>query len=663
MLKKRNIGINGGHIISCTASARLAEHCFDLPSPAAFEAWCACRRTESCWMTPTTGTRIADVPAETQMLLFKQGDFYTVYIPLVKGRFRVSLFSNETGRLQVRVESGSPDVTAQDFDVVYVNTADNPYSLFRAAATDLKDELGTFNLPEESQRPQFMNYYGWCSWNAFYEKVSEDNIHLVLDQFQKQGFVPGFLIVDAGWQSTKGNYLTGYESNAEKFPNGMQAAINGFKERAGVHKVLLWQTYNGYWNGLDPATLPNTYRADMDPPQRLLSGRKKADAGGSGVVDTMSGTFYPEHILDKEFWHPDSYEAFYDEYHHTSAAAGADGVKIDAITWIEACGKGRGGRVAMMQEFLRAAEKSVARYFNGDAIWCSSCSNDFLFNTKGGGVVRTSTDFFPNKPETHGLHIYANAINTLFMGAFVRPDWDMFQSALGAPSAFHAAARAISGGPVYSTDAFGQENFDLIRKLVQPDGTVPLCEETAQPTIDCIFQNPQIALLKIFNRNRANHILGVFNAAYEGQQDALRTGTVSVEDVYPLHDSQAEYALYRHGTQSIHTAKATDALDIELGTFGFELFTIGEIRNGFAPIGDPGLYNSGGVVRGWETEGTCQKVMLQSSNRFIAYADKAPTEVTFEGRPIDFEWDARKLNVALPAGFKGTLGLAFQTEK
>ncbi|MCF7816361.1 MAG: hypothetical protein K9M54_00635, partial [Kiritimatiellales bacterium] len=167
------------------------------------------------------------------------------------------------------------------------------------------------------------------------------------------------------------------------------------------------------------------------------------------------------------------------------------------------------------------------------------------------------------------------------------------------------------------------------------------------------------ALLKIFNRNRANHNLVVFNAAYEGQQDAHRTGTVSVADVYPLHDSQAEYALYRHGTQSIHTAKAADKLDIELGTFGFELFTVSEIQNGFAPIGDPGLYNSGGVVRGWEMEATRQKVMLQSCNRFIAYAGKPPREVSFEGHPIDFEWADRQLNVALPAGFKGTLEVAF----
>jgi hypothetical protein len=45
-------------------------------------------------------------------------------------------------------------------------------------------------------------------------------------------------------------------------------------------------------------------------------------------------------------------------------------------------------------------------------------------------VTRTSTDFWPNKPESHGLHLYCNAQVSLWLASFVLPDWDMFHRAM-----------------------------------------------------------------------------------------------------------------------------------------------------------------------------------------------------------------------------------------
>ena len=109
-------------------------------------------------------------------------------------------------------------------------------------------------------------------------------------------------------------------------------------------------------------------------------------------------------------------------------------------------------------------------------------------------VLRGSDDFWPTAPASHGPHLYANAMNALFLSHMALHDWcsslvitykllalcsrllsisysigflsepslaflflnldschrrDMFQSNLGKPSEMHAAARAISGGPVY----------------------------------------------------------------------------------------------------------------------------------------------------------------------------------------------------------------------
>lgn len=44
-------------------------------------------------------------------------------------------------------------------------------------------------------------------------------------------------------------------------------------------------------------------------------------------------------------------------------------------------------------------------------------------------VARVSDDYYPRDPASSTPHIGACAFNSLYMGALVQPDWDMFQSA------------------------------------------------------------------------------------------------------------------------------------------------------------------------------------------------------------------------------------------
>lgn len=75
-----------------------------------------------------------------------------------------------------------------------------------------------------------------------------------------------------------------------------------------------------------------------------------------------------------------------------------------------------------------------------DAEWCNS--------SKQTAVVRASDDFYPRDPVSHTIHIAAVAYNSVFLGEFMQPDWDMFHS-LHPAAEYHGSARAISGGPVY----------------------------------------------------------------------------------------------------------------------------------------------------------------------------------------------------------------------
>jgi raffinose synthase len=71
---------------------------------------------------------------------------------------------------------------------------------------------------------------------------------------------------------------------------------------------------------------------------------------------------------------------FYDELHGYLAAAGVDGVKVDAQNILETLGAGHGGRVKLVQQVQEALEASICQNFpDNGCISCMSHSNDNLY--------------------------------------------------------------------------------------------------------------------------------------------------------------------------------------------------------------------------------------------------------------------------------------------
>lgn len=108
-----------------------------------------------------------------------------------------------------------------------------------------------------------------------------------------------------------------------------------------------------------------------------------------------------------------------------------------------------------------------------------SAGNDITYRLKASNMTRTSDDFIPDVPKSHGVHIFKNAVNSLFTRDITYADWDMFMTKHEF-GAYHAAARAISGGPVYVTDkeqkivsgefVLGDKGFDIFTKPDMKDG-------------------------------------------------------------------------------------------------------------------------------------------------------------------------------------------------
>ena len=494
--------------------------------------------------------------------------------------------------------------------------------------------MGTGRLRREKPLPDFVNQFGWCTWDAFYQDVSLEKVREGLESFAAGGLTPKLLILDDGWQSVAKKpsgeqRLTAFEAN-EKFPGDLAPTVAMAKSEFGVETFLVWHAMTGYWGGVDGDALPGY---DVRPTLRNFS---------PGIVN-HAGSF------NENWWGPivglvppDSAYRFFQDYHRHLRAQGVDGVKVDTQATLEGVAAGLGGRVNLMHRTHEALEGSVQTQFAGNLINCMSCSNDMLYGALNSTVTRTSTDFWPDLPASHGEHLYINAQVSAWFGEFVHPDWDMFQSG-HAMGGFHAAGRAVSGGPVYVSAKPGAHDFALLGKLVLPDGSVLRALEPGRPTRDCLFHDPtgEDVLLKIFSRNIGSGVVGVFNARYaEGDVESLRlTGAVGPTDVEGLTGDR--FVIYGHGEGTAQVLSREETRSVSLPSLGYDVFTLVPINGGVAPIGLADMFNSAGAITVKGLSGSdAYEMTVRGEGRFLIWTERTPSQLEVDGKSSEFAYDA-----------------------
>jgi raffinose synthase len=611
----------------------------------------ACHRYEPFWMTAKAGAAdLGAVAAETQSLLAELPDGrVALFIPLIDGTARCVLRGGGEGKgLELAAETDDPDVPVPASIVgLYVAAGDDPYTLLAEGAKSVAAHLGTVRLREDKPTPTFADGFGWCTWDAFYQEVSHDKVREGLESFAAGGIRPRFLILDDGWQSVRQTgesekRLTAFAAN-EKFPGDLAPTVAMAKGEFGVETFLVWHAFHGYWSGVDAEALP-----EYAPQEREKTGSPDLGEYVANVrkwFGARAGVVPPEHAY-----------RFFQDYHRHLREQGVDGVKVDNQGSMEMVSYGFGrGRVGMMRAYHEALEGSVAVHFAGKLINCMSCANEMFYSALASTLTRTSTDFWPKKPETHGLHLYVNAQVGAWFGHFVHPDWDMFQS--GHPAgAFHAAGRAVSGSPVYVSDKPGAHDFALLAKLVLPDGSVPRADGPGVPTRDCLFHDPtqEDVLLKIANTSGGAGLVGVFHARYRGEEDTTTLSCpVSPSDV-PALTAGERFAAYAHHSGELKAVERTGRLAVTLPPLAAEVFTFVPIEDGIAPVGLTRLFNAAGAVRakGWEPGVAAYGVELHpaSAGELLFWCEWAPSSVTVGDTPAAFSYDAvaSRLSVALP---------------
>jgi raffinose synthase len=603
--------------------------------------WTACHRYEPFWMKPCAGEQVGAVPIETQFLLCEMEDDHCLLcVPLIDGNLRASVQGGGGNRLELVIESGDPAVVGNDGVFLYLAAAEDYAQLVSYAADDVKKHLN-IRRASSSFLPHYLTGLGWCTWDAFYQDVSHDKVREGLESFKAGGIVPFYLILDDGWQSVNTmpsgeRRLTAFAAN-DKFPNDLAPTVQMAKQEFGVETFLVWHALHGYWGGVDGGSLPGY---DVQSRERRFS---------SGILHhvptiadwwgKVQGVVSPRHIY-----------RFFHDYHRHLRAQGVDGVKVDNQAAVEGTAHGLGGRVALMRAYHEALEGSVSVHFGGKLINCMSCASEMIYSMSRPDIIRTSTDFWPNRPESHGLHLYTNAQVSLWFGQFGKPDWDMFQSGHEAGT-YHAVGRVVGGSPIYVSDKPGEQNFDLLRKLVLPSGQVLVPSSCGVPTRDCLFHDPtrEDVLLKIRNDAITDFVVGVFNARYnpDAPDAPVVRGEVTTRDT--TYENCGKYIVYAHFAQELRVMTDQDAWEIELPPLGCELFAFHHMPDEdevpCVALGDTRMFHCMGNVDFPETVGDNNSAIRYETmwgewEQFAAWCGKCPSAVTISlhDEPLELDW-------------------------
>ncbi|XP_061360381.1 galactinol--sucrose galactosyltransferase-like [Gastrolobium bilobum] len=346
-----------------------------------------------------------------------------------------------------------------------------------------------------------------------------------------------------------------------------------------------------------------------------------------------------------------------------------------------------GGRVELAKAYYNALTATVRKHFKGNGVISSmqQC-NDFMFlGTETISLGRVGDDFWCKDPAgdpngtywLQGCHMVHCAYNSLWMGNFIHPDWDMFQSD-HACAEFHASARAISGGPIYVSDSVGKHNFKLLKKLILPDGTILRCQHYALPTRDCLFEDPLHdgkTMLKIWNLNKYTGVLGLFNCQGGGWCRETRrnksasdcshsvTCFASPEDIewskgkHPICTKGVDvFAVYMFKDDKLKLLKCAESVEVSLEPFGFELLTVSPVvvlpkkSIQFAPIGLVNMLNSGGSILSieFDEEENLARIELRGHGEMRVFASEKPVSCKIDGAPVEFDYAECMVRLQVP---------------
>ncbi|KAG6251679.1 hypothetical protein E4U23_000374 [Claviceps purpurea] len=507
-----------------------------------FLRWFALVRHQPAWLGPRQGSSRFIVDQDAILCCFLSHEGQTMAMLAVSGTGNTSatFSSNDKNTVCVHARNDSSSAGTVTILVSEGPKFDNTVASVMYEArkllspyTVLNVDLDTFGgLRTRTTARWEAEWYdglGFCTWNSLGEQLSEKKLLEAMRTLAQHKLHITNLIIDDNWQSLDlvGNdqnqaqyrWLE-FEADRVAFPSGLKSLVkNILALHPDIRHVLAWHALLGYWGGISP--------------NGTIAARFETSIVAQSKKDQPALTIVAQKDVAR----------FYDEFYAFLVESGID-VDLDLS-----------GRMAeSIPEALRRQD-----YLMHVAISTGAFPLPTNRVPSEESSTKNSDDYFPNEPKSHAWHIWANAHNAIFMRYLdVVPDWDMFQSTHD-HSEFHAAARCISGGPIYITDVPGEHDLALVKQmtaLTTSGRTIILRPSYLGSSIHHYEDLGDGLLLKIGSSHGASQagtgILGVFNVSTRRLNELLPLA------YFPGVLSSIDYVVRAHTTGKVSDPVSTE---------------------------------------------------------------------------------------------------------
>lgn len=536
--------------------------------------WMADYRHAEFWCRPQFGKELKDVPNNTQGFIYKKTNGkFGVVLPVVSEEYKCVLCGTQEGFLQARLFSWFEKMNSCKALAFLYAEGDEPYKLMEDCTKVGLKLLNNGCRPcDERRYPEIFEYLGWCSWDAFQIRVSEEDIIKKCQEFKDKNLPVKWAIIDDMWGEVHNFYGVKYETRSEmfrlmhssklysfkadpkRFPNGLKACIEKVND-FGI-TVGMWHPTTGYWSGADPEG--EIYRDLKDT-----------------LIKTEQGWYIPTYEQEKAY-------KYYNAYHDYLRNSGAEFVKIDNQSMTRRFYKKLAPVGQVARQFHNAIEASVGQHFDNQMINCMGMANEDMWNRSVSPISRCSDDFQPEDRAWFAKHIMQCSYNTVVQGQFYYCDWDMWWTDDG-QAVKNSILRAISGGPIYVSDTLDRSRAEILKPLALKDGRILRPDKQAMPTLDCLTEDPLTSgkVFKLQNIANKSGILAVFNIDAENNKV---NGSISPSDVVGLKGE--EFAVFEHFSKEFKILNYDESFEINLSDNDeFKLYIIVPLKNGNGVIG------------------------------------------------------------------------------
>lgn len=404
---------------------------------------------------------------------------YLALLPLAHDRLMAWLRGDAEGLLLEADHFGTEAMT-EELPLLAWARDPNPYRACRraweeAAAHPRLRESTVLRSSKELPPP--FRYLGWCTFEQYKLDICEPLLLDAFSQLKASGVPVRWVLIDDGHlddadgpiQDTQeggngmpDNRLASFGTNRERFPNGW-TALREAQRAAGIDWLGLWINFGGYWGGI---AAPDGF------PPRVAA----------GLIEVAPGRWMP---ADR----PEAARHFYEAWLETISAAGFDFIKADGEAKNVTFYSGRVANAVRVTRLNHAAfEEAMRSRFQG-GINCMAHNNLCSFSTRFTQVTRCSEDYKKGDVWRAKHHLSNSYYNSLWLGQTVWCDHDMFHSGDPLAGGLMARSKALSGGPIYLSDAPDRIDRVEVDRLCYADGRLLMPEHPAVPAPDSLFVN------------------------------------------------------------------------------------------------------------------------------------------------------------------------------